>query len=161
MVRVWRRLAAGEHGGTGGFKLVFAGRPGWMTDDIMASLSEEMIFRRDVIHVASPSDVELDTLYANAAFTVYPSHYEGFGLIESFAHGKPAITSSAGALPEAAAGLAPCIDPIDEDGWVAEIGRWISDPAHAAEKSRRIRAEFSWPSWSDAATRILMIAREP
>ncbi len=157
LLRVWRRLAAGEHGGTAGFKLVFAGRPGWMTQDIVVALSRETVFKRDVLHIPSASDPELDALFEHAAFTVYPSHYEGFGLpvIESLAHGTPAIVSSAGSLPEAVAGLGPCVDPTDDDGWAAAMGRWINDPAQLAEQARRIRAEFSWPSWSDAAGRIL------
>ena len=161
LLRVWRRLAAGEHGGTAGFKLVFAGRPGWMTQDIVVALSGETVFKRDVLHIPSASDPELDALFEHAAFTVYPSHYEGFGLpvIESLAHGTPAIVSSAGSLPEAVAGLGPCVDPTDDDGWAAAMGRWINDPAQLAEQARRIRAEFSWPSWSDAAGRILTLAR--
>jgi glycosyltransferase involved in cell wall biosynthesis len=161
ILRVWRRLAAGAYGGTAGFKLVFAGRLGWMTQDIVAALSRDTVLKRDVVHIASASDGELDTLYAHAAFTVYPSCYEGFGLpvIESFMHGKPVIASAAGSVPEAAAGLALCIDPADEDGWAAAMGRWINDPACLAEQARRVGAEFSWPSWAEAAAGILTIVR--
>jgi len=162
ILRVWRRLAAGAYGGTAGFKLVFAGRLGWMTQDIVAALVKDTLLKRDVVHIASASDGELDTLYAHAAFTVYPSCYEGFGLpvIESFVHGKPVIASSAGSLTEAAAGLALCIDPADEDGWTEAMGRWINDPAYLAEQARRVSAQFSWPSWAEAAAGILAIARE-
>src|SRR5262249_36564425 len=80
LLRIWRRLVAGEQGGTAGFKLVFAGRLGWMTEEVITSLSQDPIFKRDVVHIISPSDAVLHRLYAQAAFSVYPSHYEGFGL---------------------------------------------------------------------------------
>lgn len=163
LLRVWKRLAAGEAGGTGGFKLVFAGRRGWMTDHVFASLESDPALKRDVVHVGGASDDLLQALYAGAAFCVYPSLYEGFGLpvIEAFAHGKPVIASSAGSLPEAAGDLAPCLDPNDEDGWVEAMGRWLNEPELVAVQARRIAAGFSWPTWPEAAARIAAVAREP
>jgi glycosyltransferase involved in cell wall biosynthesis len=162
LLRVWKRLAAGEHGGANGFKLVFAGRRGWMTDDVFAAIEQDVALNRDVIHIAGASDEELEALYGNAAFCVYPSLYEGFGLpvIEAFSHSKPVIVSSAGALPEAAGFLAPCLDPKDETAWVEAMGRCLNDPSLVAEQARRIRAEFSWPTWSETAARIVAVARE-
>jgi glycosyltransferase involved in cell wall biosynthesis len=163
LLRVWKRLAAGEQGGTAGYKLVLAGRRGWMVDGVMAALREDAVLARDVVHVANASDAVLHALYRHAAFCVYPSLYEGFGLpvVEAFMHGKPVIVSSAGSLPEAAAGLAPCLDPNDEDAWVAAIGRWINDPAELSDQTERIRKEFSWPTWREATARIVAMAREP
>jgi glycosyltransferase involved in cell wall biosynthesis len=163
LLRVWKRLASGEGGGSGGFKLVWAGRRGWMVDDVFEELSQNAALVRDVIHIAAPSDEVLRSLYSHAAFCVYPSLYEGFGLpvIEAFSHGKPVIASSAGSLPEAAGGLAPCLDPTDEDAWVEAIGRWLNDPVLVANAARRIQTEFSWPTWSEAAAQIVALAREP
>jgi glycosyltransferase involved in cell wall biosynthesis len=163
LLRVWKRLADGEAGGTGGMKLVFAGRRGWMTDDVLAALADDPVLRRDVVHIPDASDNMLHALYAGAAFCVYPSLYEGFGLpvIEAFAHGKPVIASSAGALLEAAGTLAPCLDPNDDDAWVKAMGLWLDDKALVAEQARRIGAEFSWPNWPEAVSRIVAVAREP
>jgi glycosyltransferase involved in cell wall biosynthesis len=48
------------------------------------------------------SEAELGKLYARAAFTVYPSLYEGYGLpvMESLHFGRPCLCSPAGALAE-------------------------------------------------------------
>lgn len=159
LLRVWKRLAERSQG-VGGAKLVFAGRRGWMTDDVFASMQDDPVLRRDVVHVANASDDDLAALYAGAAFCVYPSLYEGFGLpvIEAFSHGKPVIASSGGALPEAAGGLAPCLDPSDDDAWAGAMARWLDDPAVLAAQAQRIGQEFSWPSWPEAATRIVSAA---
>src|SRR4051794_5374069 len=47
---------------------------------------------------------ELAGLYRGAACLVFPSRYEGFGLpvLEAMASGTPVVTTTAGALPEAA-----------------------------------------------------------
>jgi len=163
LLRVWKRLAAGKAGGANGFKIVFAGRRGWMTDHVFAAMEEDDALRRDVVHIGNATDEMLQALYAGAAFCVYPSLYEGFGLpvIEAFAHGKPVIASSAGSLPEAAGSLAPCLDPTDEDAWVAMLGRWLNDPETVAGQARLIEATFAWPTWSESAARIVAAAREP
>ena len=163
LLRVWKRLAAGEAGGAKGFKLVFAGRRGWMTQNVFATMTQDPVLARDVVHISDASDGVLHALYANAAFCVYPSLYEGFGLpvIEAFSHGKPVIASTGGALPEAAGDLAPCLDPNDDDAWARTLGRWLNDPALVAERTHRIRADFSWPTWTKAAARIVAVAREP
>lgn len=162
LLRAWKRLAAGEQGGTGGCKLVFAGRRGWMVEEVMAALRDDPVLARDVVHLANVPDAVLDTVYRHAEFCVYPSLYEGFGLpvVEAFMHGKPVIASSAGSLSEAAAGLAPCLDPNDDDAWVAAIGRWINDRAALIAQAERIRTEFSWPTWREAAARIVAMACE-
>jgi len=162
LLRAWKRLAEGEQGGTHGYKLVVAGRTGWMTDDVLAMLTNEAAAKSGVVHFGNAQDAVLDALYEHAAFCVYPSLYEGFGLpvIEAFAHGRPVIASAGGAVPEAAAGLAPCVDPKDEDAWVTAIGRWLGDPQLVDAQARRVREQFSWPSWPEAARRIVATARQ-
>ena len=47
-------------------------------------------------------DEELNTLYNSCSATIFPSHYEGFGLpvLESMQHGKAVICSNNSSLPE-------------------------------------------------------------
>jgi len=95
-------------------------------------------------------------LYRAAAFCVYPSLYEGFGLpiIEAFSHHKAVIASSGGAVPETVGGLCPCLDPTDEDGWFHELKRWIENPDTRVHYEAKIRSEFSHPTWEQAAAQI-------
>ncbi len=94
---------------------------------------------------------------SGAAFCVYPSLYEGFGLpvIEAFSLGKAVIASSGGALPETVGRFAPCLDPNDEDAWFETLKQWIEDPAIRERHETIIRAEFSWPTREQAAPLIL------
>jgi glycosyltransferase involved in cell wall biosynthesis len=114
------------------------------------------------MHLPGMGDDELVSLYRAAAFCVYPSRYEGLGLpiIEAFLHGKAVIASTGGALPETVDGLSPCLDPTHEDAWFETLKRWIEDPSLRSQHEARIRANFSHPTWEEAASRIFATVRD-
>jgi glycosyltransferase involved in cell wall biosynthesis len=109
-----------------------------------------------LLHFRGVLDRQLATLYKHAAFCVLPSRYEGFGLpaVEAFGAGRALIASTGGAIPEVVDGLAPCIDPDDEDGWYNEIRRWIVEPGVRADHEQKIRAGFKMPTWSETGARF-------
>jgi glycosyltransferase involved in cell wall biosynthesis len=94
-------------------------------------------------------DDTLAILYRLASVFVFPSLYEGFGLppIEAMASGTPVVTSNVSALPEVTGDAALLADPYDVESIVDAMRQVLSDPALAAEMSRKglLRArEFSW-----------------
>lgn len=160
LCRVWRRLMVEGVPQAADFKLIFAGRAGWMVDDLLADTRNTP--RLLVIHDAA--DDLLASLYQAAAFCVYPSVYEGYGLpvIEAFSHGKVVLTSTGGALPELARGFSPCIDPIDEAAWYETLKQWIEKPQVRAPYEQQVRARFQHPTWSEAAANFFSsIAASP
>jgi len=156
LLRVWRRLLARGIPQRSGFQLVFVGRPGWMVDDVLADLADPA-FRGNVLHLTGIDEAALNALYAGAAFCLYPSAYEGFGLpvIEAYARGKAVIASSGGALRQTVGGLSPCLDPGDDDAWEAAITTWIEHPEAIAAAEAHIRDRFAHPAWPEAAAAVL------
>ena len=100
--RVWLRLIAQGVPQATGFKLVFAGRPGWMVDNLLANIRSDTQTAGQILMIHDADDDMLAALYDGAAFCVYPSLYEGYGLpvIEAFSHGKAVLSSNGGALSE-------------------------------------------------------------
>jgi glycosyltransferase involved in cell wall biosynthesis len=147
LLRVWRRLLEQCVPQSRDFHLVFVGRPGWMVDDVLADLAAGI---ENVHHLRAVDDDGLAGLYAHAAFAVYPSQYEGFGLpiIEAMARQKPVLASTGGALPETVAGAYPCLPPDDELAWHATLAEWIARPPAVSEHP----PPATWPA---AATAIL------
>ena len=83
-------------------KMVFVGMPGWGVAELMKDLELDPLTHGLFIQLYHVSDIELDFLYANASFCVYPSLYEGWGLpvAEALVHGKAILCSNRGSLPE-------------------------------------------------------------
>jgi glycosyltransferase involved in cell wall biosynthesis len=106
-----------------------------------------------LIVLSGVPDTVLTELYRNAAFCLFPSLYEGYGLpaVEAFAFGKAVIASTGGALPEVVGDFSPCLDPRDEDAWFETMRNWIADPAARAPFETAIRERFRHPTWSEAA----------
>ena len=80
--------------------LVLAGRKGWLVDDLLSNLDNEVVKR---IHFTGFIDDNLlPYVYKNAQIFVFPSLYEGFGVppIEAMSMGVPVISSDAASLPE-------------------------------------------------------------
>jgi glycosyltransferase involved in cell wall biosynthesis len=153
LCRVWKRLLAEHVPQATGFKLIFAGRAGWMVDDLLEEIRSDPDIAGQILTIHDVDDDLLAALYQGAAFCVYPSLYEGYGLpiIEAFAHGKAVIASNGGAIPELVQGFSPCLDPTDEDAWYEIIKQWIKLPQLRVGYEREICARFRYPTWSVAA----------
>jgi glycosyltransferase involved in cell wall biosynthesis len=153
MYEVWLRLLAEGVPQAGGFKLVFVGRPGWMVDELMASLEQDTRLAGTLRMLPFASDEELAALYDAAAFCVYPSVYEGYGLpvVEAFARGKAVLASNGGALAETVGDFSPTLDPHDQEAWYALMKQWIREPAARAPYEAAIRAKFRPRSWRETA----------
>ncbi len=150
LLRVWRQLLARGVVRRHRFKLVFVGRPGWMVDGVLRELAEAKGLDGSVAHLQGLEDSRLDALYEAAAFCVYPSRYEGFGLpvIEAFARRTPMLASTGGALPETVGGLFPCLPPDDEAAWERTIEAWMERPPTFTGATRH-------QAWPEAARAIL------
>jgi glycosyltransferase involved in cell wall biosynthesis len=145
------------------FKLVFAGRKGWMVDDLLRDLCRDPRIAGTLEIFTDADDAMVATLYRDAAFCLYPSRYEGYGLpvIEAFRHGKAVLASTGGAVPELVDGFSPCLDPTDVEAWRHMLATWIDDPASRAIYETRIRTAFRHPDWDESARAFFRLARGP
>jgi glycosyltransferase involved in cell wall biosynthesis len=84
-------------------KLVCVGKKGWLNEAIYAKLETSSLLRQKVVMLSGIADAELQKLYRDCLFTIFPSLYEGWGLpvTESRCFGKVALSSSGSSLPEA------------------------------------------------------------
>ncbi len=153
LYNVWRRLVTDGVIQQRQFKLVFVGRRGWMIDDLLRQIRADRTVSDQIIIMHGVNDDLLKTLYKQAAFCVYPSYYEGYGLpiCEAFAHGKAVLASTGGALPEITQGLSPCLDAQDEEAWYKLIREWIEHPDARTPFEQVIRHQFKHPDWSESA----------
>lgn len=142
------------------FKLVFAGRIGWMVDDLMRDLRADSRTAGTLEVFTDADDGRIAALYGGAAFCLYPSRYEGYGLpaIEAFRYGKAVLASTGGALPEIIGDLSPCLDPDDGGAWRRMLQMWIEDPAARVPYEERIRTSFRHPDWEESARTFFALA---
>ncbi len=97
-------------------RLTIAGRIGWQSDEIMASIRAAEA-AGVVRFVEAPDDQSLKSLYASATIAVTPSHYEGFGLpvLEAMARRVPVVASSIPALRETGGDAAEYVNPASSE----------------------------------------------
>jgi len=100
-------------------------------------------------------DDVLALFYANAAFCMFPSLYEGYGLpvVEAMQYGRPIIASNAGPVPELVDGLCPCLDPRDTAAWRDQIRAWIENPRAVATVADRLKT-YRPMTWDESASRF-------
>jgi glycosyltransferase involved in cell wall biosynthesis len=167
LYRVWRRLVADGVPQASGFKLVLIGRRGWMVEELLAQITADQTVSGSLIIMSDVEDGVLSAIYGGAAFCVYPSIYEGYGLpvVEAFAREKAVISSNGGALAEVVGALSPCLDPTDEDAWHATLTEWITNPDARAPYETAIRTGFRNVSWEESAAGVFRVVsavgREP
>ncbi len=137
--------------------LVFAGRVGWLVQDLIQQLKNTDWLNGKILLIDSPSDAELETLYDDCLFTLYPSFYEGWGLpvTESLAHGAPCISSNRTSLPEAGGDLSVYFDPDHLAEAVRIVREVIENPAALEAWRARVARDFRPIAWTDSAQAII------
>lgn len=137
--------------------LVFAGRRGGLTGDLMRQLDASDNLDGHVILRPNATDAEMAALYRGCRFTLFPSLYEGWGLpvAESLAFGRPCLASSESSLPEVGGDLVRYFDPLDPDDCAQAIKAVLADPVGLAEWEARIAREYRPSPWSRTATMVL------
>ena len=155
LVDAWRRLVADGTIDATGFKLVFAGRTGWMINPLIEALRTDPALA-SIVHLADVDDETLLALYRGAAFCVYPPEFEGFGLpaVEALAFGKAMIVSDRGPLPELVGDFALCLDPEDLEAWTETLRRWVTGSPERDRYEARAKADYRPLSWNSSAERF-------
>jgi glycosyltransferase involved in cell wall biosynthesis len=128
--------------------LIIVGRDGWRWKNPL-DRPEFSALKPWVRILADLPDADLAEFYNHAAVFAYPSLYEGFGLpiLEAMACGAPVVSSGASSLPEVGGDAALYADPMDADGFTAQVGRVLHDPelrTRMIEEGLRRARQFSW-----------------
>lgn len=136
------------------FELLLLGSWGWSTLGLRRWVRLAVKAGRPISVPPVSTDADLWAAYERAAFTVFPSFQEGFGLpiAESLSRGVPVITSAYGSMAEVARdGGCLTVDPRDDDALHEAMHRMLVEPGLSA----RLRAEAlarpvdSWRRWAD------------
>lgn len=137
-------------------KLVCAGGRGWMNEDVFQLVASDELLARNIVFLHGLSDVELAACYDACLFTLFPSHYEGWGLpvTESLCHGKVPLLSDSSSLPEAGGPFAVYFENGSQPALVQALRMLIGDPDHRLGLERRIAAEFRPRRWDQIADQI-------
>lgn len=136
-------------------RLVCVGKRGWLSGPVYRRLEDPALAAR-VTMLHAVADAELALLYRSCLFTLYPSHYEGWGLpiTEALCYGKPVIAANVSSLPEAGGDLALYVEPGDAQALAATAARLIFDTPHRTALAARIQAEFHPRTWADLAAQM-------
>jgi glycosyltransferase involved in cell wall biosynthesis len=162
LFRVWQRLLE-ELPKDEVPALVFAGKPGGLSHDLIAQLHNADFLDGKIVLIQDASDADLTALYRGCLFTLFPSLYEGWGLpvTESLSFGKPCLAGNGTSLPEAGGDLARYFDAEDLRDATRVIRATIEDRAGLAAWEAEVRARFRPVPWSASAAALLPMLLSP
>jgi len=156
----WKRLIE-RHGADAVPDLVCVGKQGWLVEFTLNWLRVHADLAGKIRMIGTVADLDLAVLYRTAAFSVYCSFYEGWGLpvTESLSHGRVALVPDHSSLPEAGGPFAAYYVPGSPDSFCAQATRLL-DPRHRAGLEAAIRARFRPRAWEDVLDQVLATVRE-
>ena len=142
----------------GSWKLVIAGKKGWLYREIFQQV-EKLGLEGKVVFTGYVPEGDLPALLSGARLFVFPSLYEGFGLpvLEALACGIPVVCSNVSSLPEVAGDAAVLVDPLDVEEMTAALERGLRDEELRAELIERGFQQVGKFSWERCARETLNV----
>lgn len=135
--------------------IVIAGKHGWLSQDIAYMLKKDASLKGKIIWHEEIDDSTLRWLYKECLFSVYPSHYEGWGLpvAEALDYGKLCIAARTSSIPEIAGDLIEYFSPNSPE----ELSGLIHDLAFTPgrlEQANTKAKKFKRHSWDDTYQQV-------
>jgi len=129
-------------------KLVVVGKEAWLSSEIMKAI-KNIKYSQDIIYTGYIPKEELPFVFNAADLFVFPSFYEGFGLVvlEAMACGIPVITSNNSSLPEVVGDAGMLIDPNNCEEIAEAMYKVLAEPElkeSMIEKGMKRSESFSW-----------------
>ena len=139
-------------------KLVLAGNTPYFTDQLKLQ-AKKLGVERDVMFLGRISDGEAATTYHQAQLFVFPSLYEGFGLmgLEAMTLGTPVLAARASCLPEIYGDAAAYCDPMNVHDIAKQIDFLLDHPERREELRAAGRRQVKTYSWKKMAQETLAV----
>ncbi|MFC3125763.1 glycosyltransferase [Pseudoroseomonas globiformis] len=159
--QAWLQLVR-RHGPSKVPRLVCVGKAGWHSEAALSLLQNAPELQRHVVLLSRVSDQELDALYDQCLFTVYNSHYEGWGLpiTEALAHGKVVLTPRHSALAEAGGEAALYFVPQSQPDLQHKLEQLMFDRDFRMAQEAIVRDKGRPRSWSEIKDQTLAAVLE-
>jgi glycosyltransferase involved in cell wall biosynthesis len=137
-------------------RLVIAGKPGWLYEDIYAEV-ERAGLAEYVTFMGFVADADLPALYTLADLLAFPSLYEGFGLppLEAMACGTPVVAGCNSSLIETIGDGGLLVDAIDVPALAEALRQALGDNELRASLVTRGLAQAARFTWQSAAQELL------
>lgn len=143
------------------FRLVVAGRVDKKSESYLTSLRALANERGDIEFVISPSDAQLNDLYANCTAVLFPSFNEDWGIVplEANAFGKPVISSNRGGpLESQVDGQTGFLADPDPGAFSEAMTRLLADMGtlrHMGMAARNHSRKYDWSEFVARTDQVL------
>ena len=139
-------------------QLVLAGKPGWLSQPILAAISNlQSPISEKIILTGFVNEADKAALLSGATAVLYPSLYEGFGfpVLEAQACGTAVLTANSSSLPEVAGDAARLGNPLDTAAITQGMQNLASDEAYRQELVQRGFENVKRFGWRETAVHLL------
>ncbi len=143
------------------YKLVLAGKNGWLSDEIH-QIAKDFGLKNEVIFPGYIDPEDLNALFAGADVFVSVPIYEEFGapVLEAMATGVPVVCSNVSSLDEITSGAVELVDPYDVDGIKCAILKVLDDDILRSEMRSRGLQQARKFHWKKTAEETLKVFKE-
>ena len=130
----------------------------------LTELIQRKGLQNQIVLLDAISEQDLEKLYNESDFLLFPSLYEGFGmaLTEALAYGLPVLASAH--IPSASpfAGLAVVLlDPFKSEPWVQAIEQWVNQQNAFTKAAKAAKqASRSLPDWDQTTLKIARVVKQ-
>lgn len=139
--------------------LICVGKLGWLVESAMSRYNNSSILKSKVTILSNVGDNDLSYLYKCCLFTLYNSHYEGWGLpiTESLFYGKVPLIPRNTSLTEAGGEFAEYFLSGSLDSFIMAIQHLIFNSEYRLEREK-IVLSYQCRTWNEISNGIIEVA---